>query len=75
MSIKASDSLPFTGWECPSCGYFTDDPDWTVAHRCGGVEEIAGDPVVTFLNRWHWRGDRSAVEKELRELLAASGKD
>ena len=32
---------------------------WTAEHA-----------MRTFLNRWHWRGDREGVEGELRELLA-----
>lgn len=26
--------------------------------------------VAVFLNRWHWRGDRAVVERELRALIA-----
>lgn len=34
-----------------------------------GADVIESDPVVTFLNRWHWRGERAVVEKELRDLI------
>ena len=67
-----TESLPFTGWECPQCGYFAADEERRQAHHCGDVEVIEGDPVVVFLNRWafNWRGERAVIEKELRQLLA-----
>jgi hypothetical protein len=68
-------TLPFTGWECPQCGWFTDDELRRLAHECYPSDEtIPGDPVVTFLNRWafNWRGERAVIEKELRELITKS---
>lgn len=29
--------------------------------------------ITVFLNRWHWRGERAVVEKELRALIATAG--
>lgn len=46
---------------------FTDDPPVITED---GAEDIPGDPVVVFLNRWSWRADRDQVEIELRELIA-----
>jgi hypothetical protein len=40
-----------------------------------GAEVIAGDPVTVFLNRWHWRGERAVVERELRDLISTYQRD
>lgn len=38
-----------------------------------GHDEVLPDSlelrIAWFLNRWHWRGDRTIVERELRELI------
>ena len=31
--------------------------------------------IEIFLNRWHWRGDREVVRKELKELIAFARSD
>lgn len=70
-----NDQLPFTGWECPACGWLVrDSGDQVREHVCtisSEFIEVPGDPVRVFLNRWHWRGDRAVVERELRELIAS----
>lgn len=36
------------------------------------VIEAPSDPVEVFLNRWHWRGPREVVRRELVELIEGS---
>ena len=84
MSTWESNALPFTGWECPQCGYFVADEAKRDAHTCTsaglvveGFAEVIPftreDAIQRFLNRWCHRalGDRAMAEKELRELIGS----
>lgn len=65
--------LPFTGWECPQCGWLArDNPDQIRAHRCTRDDDVE-IRCRQFIARWNWRKtdpEAAVMRRELDELIA-----